>query len=148
MSVDVTNEILIERAPGIVSAYVSDPSNAPTWHDHIKSAMWTSEPIAHVGSRIAIVVELLGRKFEFTYEIVEFTPGEKLMMRSIEGPFPMETVYSFEETRDGHTRMTMRNHGEPAGVSKLMTPMIVTTMRHAGEKDLAKLKDILEGHAL
>jgi hypothetical protein len=110
--------------------------------------MWTSEPIAHVGSRIAIVVELLGRKFEFTYEIVEFTPGEKLMMRSIEGPFPMETVYSFEETRDGHTRMTMRNHGEPAGVSKLMTPMIVTTMRHAGEKDLAKLKDILEGHAL
>ena len=147
MSVDVTSEILIERPPGIVSAYVSDPANAPTWHDHIKSAAWISHPVAHVGSRIAIVAELLGRKLEFTYEIVEFEPGEKLVMRSIEGPFPMETVYRFEETRDGHTQMTMRNHGEPTGMSKLMTPMIATAMRHAGEKDLAKLKDILEGHA-
>src|SRR5262245_22266773 len=132
MSVDVTSEILIERPPGIVSAYVSDPANARTWHDHIKSAGWKSEPIVHVGSRIAIVAELLGRKLEFTYEIVEFSPGEKLVMRSVEGPFPMETIYAFEETRDGHTRMTMRNHGEPSGVSKLMTPMIVTAMRHAG----------------
>jgi uncharacterized membrane protein len=144
--IDVVSEILIERPPGIVSAYVSDPANATTWHDHIKSAAWTSEPIVHVGSRIAIVAELLGRKLEFTYEIVAFTPGEKLVMRSVEGPFPMETIYGFEETRDGHTRMTMRNHGAPSGVSKLMTPMIVTSMRHAGEKDLAKLKDILEGH--
>ena len=147
MAVDVTTEIEIERPPGIVSAYVSDPANAPTWHDHITSAGWQSAPGVHAGSRIAIVAEFLGRKLEFIYEIVEFTPGEKLVMRSIEGPFRMETTYGFEETRDGHTRMTMRNHGEPAGMSKLMTPMIVTAMRHAGEKDLAKLKDILEGHA-
>jgi hypothetical protein len=79
--------------------------------------------------------------------VVEFTPGEKLVMQSVEGPFRMHTVYAFEETRDGHTRMTMRNHGEPSGVSKLMTPMIATAMRSAGEKDLAKLKAILEGHA-
>jgi uncharacterized membrane protein len=146
MSVDVTSEILIERPPGIVSAYVSDPANAPTWHDHIKSAGWKSAPGVHPGSRIAIVAEFLGRKLEFVYEIVDFTAGEKLVMRSIEGPFPMETTYAFEETRDGHTRMTMRNQGQPAGVSKLMTPMIVTAMRHAGEKDLARLKNILEGH--
>lgn len=145
MAVDVTNEIVIKRPPGIVSAYVSDPANAPTWHEHIKSAGWTSEPVAHVGARLAFVAEFLGRRLEYTYEIVEFTPGEKLVMRSVEGPFPMETVYAFEETRDGQTRMTLRNHGEPSGFSKLMTPMIVTAMRSANEKDLAKLKEILEG---
>jgi uncharacterized membrane protein len=146
MALDVASEILIERPPGVVSAYVSDPANAPTWHDHIKSAGWKSEPIVHIGSRVAFVAEILGRRLEFVYEIVEFTPGEKLVMRSVEGPFPMETFYGFEETRDGHTRVTMRNKGEPAGVSKLMTPMITTAMRHAAEKDLAKLKNILEGH--
>ena len=147
MPVDVASEILIERPPGIVSAYVSDPANAPSWHDHIKSAGWLHDAAPRVGSRISIVAEFLGRKLEFIYEIIEFTPGEKLEMRSVEGPFPMQTAYVFEETRDGHTRVSMRNHGEPSGVSKLMTPMIATAMRSAGEKDLAKLKRILEGHA-
>ena len=146
MSVDVTSEIVIERPPGIVSAYVSDPANAPAWHANIRSAEWKSEPVVHVGSRVAFVAEFLGRKLEYTYELAEFVAGEKLVMRSVEGPFPMQTIYTFEETRDGHTRMTLRNHGEPAGVSKLMTPMIATAMRSANERDLAKLKHILEGH--
>ena len=147
MAVDVESEILIERPPGIVSAYVSDPANAPSWHDHIKSAGWVGTAVPHVGSRIAIVAEFLGRKVAFTYEIVEFAPGEKLVMRGVEGPFPMETIYTFQETRDGHTRMGMRNHGEPSGMSKLMAPMIASAMRSATEKDLAKLKAILEGRA-
>ncbi len=67
-------------------------------------------------------------------------------MRAAEGPFPMETIYTFEETRDGYTQMTLRNHGEPSGVSKLMAPMISTAMKAANSKDLAKLKAILEGH--
>jgi uncharacterized membrane protein len=144
--VDVSSEIVIERPAGIVSAYVSDPSNAPLWHGNIKSAEWKSAPLIHAGSRVAFVAEFLGRKLEYTYELVEVVPGEKLAMRSVEGPFPMETIYTFEETREGHTRMTLRNHGEPAGVSKLMAPMIATAMRNANEKDLAKLKEILEGH--
>ena len=95
---------------------------------------------------MAFAAEFLGRKLDYVYELVEFEPGEKLVMRSVEGPFPVETTYTFEETRDGHTRMTLRNHGQPSGVSKMMTPMIATAMRNANEKDLAKLKQILEGH--
>lgn len=146
MSFDVTSEITIERPPGIVSAYVSDPTNAPVWHGNIKSTEWKSEPIIHVGSRVAFAAEFLGRKLDYIYELVEFTPGEKLVMRSIDGPFPMQTIYTFEETRNGHTRMTLRNQGEPTGLSKMMGPMLATAMRAANDKDLAKLKAILEGH--
>jgi uncharacterized membrane protein len=144
--VDVTSEIEIERPPGVVSAYACDPSNATAWYANIKSVEWKSEPMVHIGSRIAFVAEFLGRKLEYTYEIVEYEPGERFVMRAADGPFPMETIYTFEETRDGHTRMTLRNHGEPSGVSKLMTPMITAAMRTANEKDLARLKSILEGH--
>jgi uncharacterized protein YndB with AHSA1/START domain len=146
MSLDVSSEIVIERPPGIVSAYVSDPANAAAWHGNIKSAEWRSEPLLHAGSRVAFVAEFLGRKLEYTYELMEVVPGEKLVMRSVAGPFPLETCYTFEETRDGHTRLTLRNRGEPAGAAKLMAPMIATAMRNAGERDLAKLKAILEGH--
>ncbi len=147
MPVDVSSEITIERPPGVVSAYVCDPSNAALWHGNIRSADWKSEPVVRVGSRVAFVAEFLGKRLDYTYELVEFVPGEKLVMRSVEGPFPMETSYTFEETRDGHTKITLRNHGEPSGMSKMMTPMIATAMRSANDKDLGRLKGILEGHA-
>jgi uncharacterized membrane protein len=147
MSVDVTAEIVIERPPGIVSVYACDPTNAPEWYVNIKAVEWKSEPVVHVGSRVAIVAEFLGKRLEYTYEIVEFEPGEKLVMRTAEGPFPMETIYKFEETRDGHTHMTLRNHGQLSGAAKLMGPMIATAMKTALAKDLARLKEILEGHA-
>jgi uncharacterized membrane protein len=145
VSFDVSSEITIERPPGVVSAYVCDPENAPIWHANIKSAAWKSEPLVRVGSRVAFTAEFLGKRLDYTYELVEFEPGKTLVMRSVEGPFPMATSYGFEETRDGHTKVTLRNHGEPSGVSKMMTPMIATAMRSANDKDLAKLKEILEG---
>jgi uncharacterized protein YndB with AHSA1/START domain len=144
--VDVTSEVLIERPPGVVFAYVCDPANATAWHANVASAEWRTDPRVHVGSQVAFVADFLGRRLEYVYELVEVEPGEKLVMRSVEGPFPLETVYTFEETREGHTRMTLRNHGEPSGVSKLMTPMIATALRSANEKDLGRLKAILEGH--
>jgi uncharacterized membrane protein len=145
VSVDVTTEILIERPPGVVSVYACDPANAPAWYGNIKSIEWKSEPLVHVGSRIAFVAEFLGKRLEYTYEIAEYEPGERFVMRTHEGPFPMETTYTFEETRDGHTQMTLRNHGEPSGAFKLMAPMIQAALRTANEKDLTRLKDILEG---
>jgi uncharacterized membrane protein len=126
--------------------YACDPTNAPAWYSNIKSIEWKSEPLVHVGSRIAFVAEFLGKRLEYTYEIVEYEPGERFVMRTAEGPFPMETIYTFKETTDGHTHMTLRNHGEPTGVSKLMAPMITAAMKSANEKDLARLKHILEGH--
>jgi uncharacterized membrane protein len=146
MSVDVLTEIVIERPPGVVSAYACDPTNATQWYGNIKSVEWKSEPVVHVGAQAVFVAEFLGMRLEYTYEVVEYEPGERLLMRAAEGPFPMETVYRFEETRDGHTRMTLHNRGEPTGVSKLMAPMIAAAMKSANTKDLTKLKEILEGH--
>lgn len=145
MSVDVSSEIVIERPPGIVSAYACDPDNAPAWYGNLKSIEWKSERAVHVGARIRFVAEFLGKRLEYTYEIVDYEPGERLVMRAAEGPFPMETSYLFEETRDGHTRMTLRNHGEPTGLSKMMAPMVSTAIKGANQKDLATLKEILEG---
>jgi hypothetical protein len=71
-------------------------------------------------------------------------PGERLVMRTAEGPFPMETSYTFEDAPGGGTRMSLRNRGEPAGFSKLAAPLIARAMQRANRKDLARLKAILE----
>lgn len=144
MAVDVLTEIVIHRPPEVVAAFAADPSNAPRWYVNIRSAEWKTPPPVQVGSRFAFVAHFLGRRVAYTYEVVDYAPNERLAMRTAEGPFPMETRYGWERTPEGHTRMTLRNLGEPAGFSKLVAPMMAAAMRRANNNDLAKLKRLLE----
>jgi hypothetical protein len=99
-----------------------------------------------VGSRVAFVAQFLGRRMAYTYEIVEFVPGERLVMRTVDGPFPMETTYTWEPAASGRTRMTLRNRGTPTGFSGLVAPFMSFAMRRANRNDLALLKRLLERH--
>jgi hypothetical protein len=67
------------------------------------------------------------------------------VMSTSEGPFPMQTSYSWEETPSGGTRMTLRNRGEPSGFSRVAAPLLTRAMRRANDKDLQRLKRVLEG---
>lgn len=144
MPVDVHTEIQIGRPRGEVAAYASNPDNATSWYENIESVEWkTPKPVA-VGSRIAFVARFLGRRLAYTYEVREITPGERFLMSTAEGPFPMETTYTWEDTADGTTKMTLRNRGEPTGFSRVAAPMMSSAMRRANRKDLTRLKTILE----
>lgn len=144
MSVDVSTEIVIRRQREQVAAYSANPDNAPAWYVNIKEIKWMSPPPLTPGSRIAFVATFLGRRLAYTYEITDFQPGSRLVMRTSEGPFPMETTYTWEDTADGSTRMTLRNRGSPSGFSSMFTPILASSMRRANRKDLAKLKELLE----
>ena len=144
MNVDVVTEIVIQRPIGGVAAYAADPSNAPDWYDNIDSVDWKTSPPPQVGSQVEFVARFLGRTLRYTYEITDFVPGERVVMRTQQGPFPMETTYVWAPESDDATKMTLRNRGEPAGFSTLMAPLMKPAMRRANRKDLAKLKMILE----
>jgi uncharacterized protein YndB with AHSA1/START domain len=144
VAVDILTEIVIGAAPEHVAAYAGDPSKAPDWYANISAVEWLTPPPAAVGSRMSFVAHFLGRRLAYTYEIAELVPGERLVMRTAEGPFPMETTYTWEPSGDGGTRMTLRNRGEPAGFAKITAPMMSRAMRRANEKDLAALKRLLE----
>jgi uncharacterized protein YndB with AHSA1/START domain len=144
MAVDVLTETTIARPVALVSAYAADPTNAPEWYDNIRSVEWETDPPVALGARVAFVARFLGRRLAYTYEVVELEPGRRLVMRTAQGPFPMETTYTWAPAGDGATRMTLRNRGEPAGFAKIAAPFMAAAVRRANRKDLAKLRTILE----
>jgi hypothetical protein len=141
--VDVQVETVVDRAVADVAAYAADPTNAPEWYVNIKSIEWRTDPPVAVGSRMEFVAQFLGRRLAYTYEVVELVPGERLVMRTADGPFPMETTYTWEPAGTG-TRMTLRNRGNPQGFAGRAAPLMERAMRRATTKDLARLKSVLE----
>jgi uncharacterized membrane protein len=142
--VDVFTDITIRCPHQKVSEYAANPDNAPEWYVNIDSAEWlTNQPLS-IHSQIAFKAKFLGRELSYVYEIKEYSPGEKLVMKTANGPFPMETTYTWEAIDDQLTRMTLQNKGNPTGFSKWMTPLMSTMMKKANKKDLERIKEILE----
>jgi uncharacterized membrane protein len=144
MPVDVLTDATINRPIEEVASYAADPSNAPEWYANIISADWKTPPPLQRASRIKFVARFLGRRLEYTYEVVDFVPGERLVMRTLQGPFPMETTYTWQALAGGTTRMSIRNRGEPVGFSKVAARLMTATIRRANQKDLENLRSILE----
>jgi uncharacterized protein YndB with AHSA1/START domain len=144
VAIDVQCEIDIARPRAEVAAYACDPDNTTAWYANIKAVEWeTPRPLA-VGSRIAFVAKFLGRRLAYTYEVRELVPGERLVMSTAQGPFPMETTYTWDDAGGGATRMTLRNRGKPSGFAKIAAPVMTRAMRRAMHKDLRRLGEILE----
>jgi hypothetical protein len=144
MAIDVETEIRIARLRAEVADYASEPDNATDWYANIERAEWKTPRPLSVGSRFAFVAHFLGRRLSYDYEVKELVPGERFVMATSEGPFAMETTYTWAEAGDGATSMRLRNRGEPSGFSRAVAPLMAPAVRRANRKDLARLKHILE----
>ena len=144
MDVDVVTEIEIARPRPEVASYAAEPDNATEWYRNIETIEWRSPRPLQVGSRLAFVARFLGRTIAYTYEVEELAPGERFVMATAEGPFPMETTYTWADTAGGGTRMTLCNRGTPSGFGAIAAPVMAAAMRRANRADLRRLKRILE----
>jgi len=142
--VNVKTETIIDATIEKVFSFAADPDNAPKGYVNIKSVEWKSNKPLTLGSLIAFKAQFLGKQLAYVYEIKELVTNQKLVMKTADGPFPMETTYLFEKIAENKTKMTLINRGTPSGFSKLFSPFMSMAMRKANTKDLALLKQILE----
>lgn len=142
--VDVFTEITIDCPRDRVSTYAADPDHAPEWYVNIMSSEWQTPKPLRIGSKVAFKAQFLGKQLSYVYEIAQYVPGQMLKMKTADGPFPMETTYTWETVDGGSTRMTLRNKGNPAGFFVLFAPFMSLMMKRANDKDLKRIKHILE----
>jgi Polyketide cyclase / dehydrase and lipid transport len=145
MDVDFANVIVIARSPTDVADYAANPDNAPKWYGSIKAVEWKTTPPVRAGSQINFVAQFLGTRMAYTYQVVEYVRRQRLVMRTITGLFPVETIYTWEAVGPHSTRMTLRHRGMAPGVLKLIARPIGHAMRNTNRADLANLKRLLEG---
>jgi uncharacterized membrane protein len=142
--VDVTTAIEIARPRQVVAVYAADPDHVRDWYTNIDRVTWQTEKPLRIGTQLAFIAHFLGRTLSYTYEVTDFVPGERLVMATAEGSFPMETTYTWTDLPGERTQMTLRNRGTPSGFASITAPVMSAAMRRANRKDLATLKALLE----
>lgn len=143
-TVEVKTQIVIQKPIDQVSHFAAHPDNVTKWYKNINEVKWVTEPELKVGSRIAFKARFLGKDMAYVYEIMVWEPRVKMVMRTADGPFPMETTYKWEQVSNDTTKMTLINKGEPSGFSKILSPFMKLAMKKANTKDLQLLKEVLE----
>ena len=146
--IDVSTEIDINCSRDKVAEYSANPDNAPKWYVNIKAAKWKTPKPLKVGSQIVFKAKFMGKALVYIYEIAEYAAERKMVMKTLTGPFPMETIYTWETIEGNITRMSLQNKGNPGGLFRLLTPLFSFAIRKANNKDLQRLKQIIEKECL
>jgi uncharacterized membrane protein len=148
VSVDITAEVPIRCPLPEVAAYMIDPAHDPVWIGGVREARMETRPPLAVGSRVGRVANFLGRRVEYVNEVTELDPGRVLDMRSVRAPFRMRVTYSFEAA-DGGGSTIVRNRvrGAPGGFFALLGPLLGPMVKRSVQKDLERLRDVLEASA-
>ena len=144
MPVDVTATATIDRPPKEVAAYLRDPANDTSLIGGLRSArLLTPEPVA-VGSQVERVAGFLGRRVHYVNEVTELT-GDRLVMRSVQSPFPMRVTYGHRPASNDATEVSVRVEGNTGRFYALAAPLLGMAVRRSIARDLRNLKQVLEG---
>ncbi len=136
-------EVLISRPLDEVFAFVADARNRPRWDDSVDSEQLTSpEPIA-VGTTVRTTFRSMGRQYEYTWEVVEHQPPNRMTIESTSGPFPTTLAYQLSG-REGGTLVEFSVTGRPGGLLRVLEPLIARNTQANLDRGFARLKDILE----
>jgi hypothetical protein len=121
-----------------------DPANDRSWIGALTAVNVLTQGPVGVGTRVERIAQFLGRRIEYENEIVEYTPAQRLAMRSVRAPFPMRVTYEFEDAAGG-TLMRIRTDGDASGFYRLAGPLLAAAVRRGVARDLARLRRLLEG---
>jgi hypothetical protein len=147
VSIDITAEVAIRRLVSEVAAYMIDSGHDPEWIGGVREARMETPPPLAVGSRVARVAYFLRRRVEYVNEVTELDPQRVLDMRSVRAPFPTRVTYSFEAVGPEGTAATVvrnRVRGAPGGFFALFGPLLAPLVKRSVQKDLERLRDVLE----
>jgi uncharacterized protein YndB with AHSA1/START domain len=126
-----------------VFAYMSDVKTWPRWDSGLVKAELTSAGQMGVGTTIRGDMRAMGRLMALTARITEYEPNKKWGGAISLPGMRLEEHFTFDSIERG-TKLTRVYDVQLHGLLKLLSPMVVSSMRSGSKKSLSNLRSILE----
>jgi uncharacterized protein YndB with AHSA1/START domain len=119
----VEQSFTVGRPPEAVFDYLTDPAKLAEWQTSKTQVEQITDGPPQQGTRFRERTKGPGgREFDQVTEFAEFDRPRRVLVRVVEGPFPIDGSWSFEPD-DGGTRVTFVAEGPLKGASRLLQPL-------------------------
>lgn len=142
----IEGTVIIKRPADKVFAYTTEAKSWPKWHGAIPEAEQTSKGQIGVGTTFRGKTRMMGQTSEWTAKMTEYEPHKRWGKVIDSGSVVIDDKLVFDPA-EGGTRFTMVYDVKVGGILKLLSPVIISSMRKQLKLDLASLKGILEAQA-
>jgi hypothetical protein len=126
-------------------AFTTDAGSWNTWQSMILEAEQDSPGPVGVGATFRGTNRMMGRTMQWTASATEYEPAKKFGKNITSGSVVIEQHNTYTPTERG-LKFTIAWDVKVNGFLKLMSPVIVSTMRKELRKSMVSLKQILEAH--
>jgi quercetin dioxygenase-like cupin family protein/carbon monoxide dehydrogenase subunit G len=139
----IEQSVAIECPLEEVFAFVADPRNDTRWIPAVEEVYKTSEAPLGAGTTFEGVFRLLGRRFVASFEITEYEPNRKVVLKPpTSGPVHLTGTRSVDAVPGG-TRLTIAVEGQTGGFFRVAEPIFAHLARWRLKASLADLKGLL-----
>ena len=141
----IEESVTIDRPRGEVFAYATDPNKITEFSSNLVEYEQQSDGERGKGAVDRGVAKVAGKRLEFTSEITEWQPGERMVARSIDAPMDFVLTQTFEDAGDG-TKVTFHQEVPNLGgfFGKLGDAVVTKMYSRDVRANLESLKIILE----
>jgi hypothetical protein len=135
------SSVSIDRGPEAVFPYFVEPAKQSQWSD-VQMRRLTDPPFGP-GSRMEVTFGMGPMKAKIGLEITELETNRRMTWTSFSGPIRWAGEYNLEPSGAG-TLVSQRGTLTFTGLWRLLEPIIGAEIRSGEEKELEKLKALVE----
>jgi carbon monoxide dehydrogenase subunit G len=129
--------------PETVFAYMADARNFAEWDPGVRSSTLVSGAQPGPGAAFEVVVNAGPRAMTLTYEIVEWDPPRRLVLRAETRVIRSNDTVLIEAT-DAGSAVTYDAELDLRGVLRIFDPLLAVSFRRIGDRAAAGLRRVLE----
>ena len=142
----IDETVVIARPAGEVFDFLMLAENLPRWDSSMLECVQVTSGAVTVGTRYRGASKILGRRIEWTTEVVEFAPGVRAASQSVEGPLTFTVSYEVSAVPTGTTlryRLAAES-GLNGAFGLAMEPIVQRAQTKVVRANLDKLASLLE----
>jgi len=145
----IDETVVIARPVGEIFDFLMFAENLPRWDSSMLECVQVGSGAVTMGTRYRGASKILGRRIEWTTEIVEFVPGVRAASQSVEGPLTFTVSYELSASPVGTTlryRLAAES-GLGGAFGRAMEPIVQRAQTKVVRANLGKLASLLEQRA-